>query len=199
MNPLHAALRLQLLASVARDVPLGEVRHDDRPVFVAEGYGGRPIEAFPPYRFYRLFHEGSRDEASDRFSDWYVEQFRKYGSAPKRLGGMQNGTFHRLLSSIAGGDPGALLPPESAGDDLVRRAAVLRVEQRMALFEAIRDLGYQLARAKPVLGVRKERNVYLTGGHHRAAALRVLGQGSLPQVSVFLPRALRTLKRLHFV
>ena len=103
MNHLRAALRLQVLSSLARDVSLDEIRHDDRPVFVAEGYGGRPIECFPPCLFYRLFHEGRCDEASDRFSDWYVEQFRKYGSVAKKLGGMRNGTFHRLLSTVSGG------------------------------------------------------------------------------------------------
>lgn len=199
MNPLHAALRLGVLASLARDVALEEIRHDDRPVFVSEGYGGRPIDFFPPFRFYGLFHEGRRDEAFEKFSDWYVEQFRRYGSVAKKLGGMQNGSFHRLLSSVSGGDSETLLAPASVSQDLLRRAALLRVEQRMELFEAIRDLGYQLARAKPVLGVRRDRNVYLTGGHHRAAALKVLGQGSFPRISVFAPRALGTLKKLHIV
>jgi hypothetical protein len=199
MNPLHAALRLQVLASLARDVSLEEIRHDDRPVFVAEGYGGRPIDCFPPFRFYRLFHDGRRDEACEGFTAWYVEQFRRYGSVPKKLGGMQNGSFHRLLQSVSGGDPGAMPAPESTSDEILWRAALLRVEQRMALFEAIRDLGYQLTRAKPVLGVRRDRHVYLTGGHHRAAALKVLGQASFPQISVFPPRALRTLKTLHIV
>jgi len=54
MNPLHTALRLLVLASLAREVPLEEVRHDDRPVFVSEGYGGRPIDCFPPLQIYRL-------------------------------------------------------------------------------------------------------------------------------------------------
>lgn len=199
MNPLHSALRLQVLASLARDVSLEEIRHDDRPVFVSEGYGGRPIECFPPYRFYRLFHGGSRDEAFESFSAWYVDQFRKYASVPKKLGGMQNGSFHRLLRSVSGGDAGTAPAPEATSDDLLQRAAVLRVEQRIALFEAIRDLGYQVARSTPVLAVRRDRNVYLTGGHHRAAALKVLGQRSFPRVSVFRPRALRTLKKLHIV
>jgi hypothetical protein len=199
MNHLRTALRRQLLASLARDVPLEQIRHDDRPVYRSEGYGGRPIESFPPFRFYRLFHEGRRDEAFETFSAWYVDQFRKYASVPKKLGGMQNGSFHRLLLSISGGDSGTVLAPGSPSEDLLRRAAMRRVEQRVALFEDIRDLGYQLARAKPVLGVRRDRNVYLTGGHHRAAALKVLGQPSLPRVSVFPPRALRTLKRLRIV
>jgi hypothetical protein len=188
-----------VLASLARDVSLDQVRHDDRPVYCFEGYGGRPISCFPPFQFYRLFHEGRRDEAFERFSDWYVDQFRKYASVPKKLGGMQNGSFHRLLLSVSGGDSGTLPALGSTSEGLLRRAAMLRVEQRMALFEGIRDLGYQLGRPKPVLGVRRDRNVYLTGGHHRAAALTVLGQQSFPRVSVFPPRALRTLKSLHIV
>jgi hypothetical protein len=199
MNQLRVALRLRVLASLARDVPLDQVRHDDRPVYRFEGYGGGPIACFPPFRFYRLFHDGRRDEAFETFSAWYVDQFRKYASVPKKLGGMQNGSFHRLLLSISGGDSGAVLALGSPSEDLLRRAAMLRVEQRMALFEGIRDLGYQVVRAKPVLGVRRDRNVYLTGGHHRAAALTVLGQQAFPRVSVFPPRALRTLKSLRIV
>ena len=148
MNPLRASFRLRVLASLARDVPLEEIRHDDRPVFVSEGYGGRPITSFPPFEFYRLFHEGKRDEAFERFSAWYVDQFRKHESVPKKLGGMRNGTFHRLLLSLS--EDGA------AGDDLLRRAARLRAEQRMAIFESIRDVGYQPALGKPVIGVRRD-------------------------------------------
>ena len=199
MNPLREALRRQVLASLARNVSLEQIRHDDRPVYVSEGYGGRPIECFPPFQFYRLFHGGARDEAFERFSAWYVDQFRKYASVPKKLGGMQNGTFHRLLLSVSGGDSDSVLAPGSTSDDLLRRAAMLRVEQRMALFEGIRDDGYQVARTRPVLGVRRDREVYLIGGHHRAAALKVLGQRSLPCVAVFPPRALRTLKSLRIV
>ena len=111
MNPLREALRRQVLASLARDVSLEQIRHDDRPVYVSEGYGGRPIECFPPFQFYRLFHGGARDEAFERFSAWYVDQFRKYASVPKKLGGMQNGTFHRLLLSVSGGDSDSVLAP----------------------------------------------------------------------------------------
>jgi hypothetical protein len=199
MNQLRAALRLRVLASLARDVSLDQVRHDDRPVYRFEGYGGRTIACFPPFRFYRLFHEGRRDESFERFAAWYVEQFRKYASVPKKLGGMQNGSFHRLLLSISGGDSGSVLAPGSTSEDLLQRAAMLRAEQRMALFEGIRDLGYQVRLAKPVLGVGRDRNVYLTGGHHRAAALMVLGQPWFPRVSVFPPRALRMLKSLRIV
>ena len=199
MNRLRTALRMLILATLAREVALEEIRHDDRPVFVSEGYGGRPIDSFPPCRFYRLLHEGRRDEAFEKFSGWYVEQFRKYASVPKKLGGMQNGTFHRLLTSVAGNDGGTLLLPASASKDLLGRAARLRVEQRMALFEGIRDHGYQPALGKPILGVRRNGCVYLIGGHHRAAALEVLGRRTLPAVSVFDPRALRTLKGLRVV
>lgn len=199
MNPLRARLRLGLLESVARDVCLDEVRHNERPVYVAEGYGGQPIECFPPFRFYRLFHDGRADEARAGFAAWYVEQFRKYASVPKSLGGMQNGTLHRLLRSLAGDEGGAAPAPGAVGEDLLRRAAALRVEQRLALFEGIRDLGYQLGRTTPVLAVRRNGHVYLTGGHHRAAALAVLGQRELPHVSIFRAPVLGALKGLRVV
>ena len=198
MHPIRKALRLRILAAVDREVPIADLRHDDRPVFVAEGYGGRAIEHFPPFRFYRLVAEGRREEAAHHFAAWYAEQFSKYADVPKQLGGMRGGTLFRLAATVC---EEAGVPFESGvsrADGAVGVAIARRVEQRIALFEDIAANGFLRARSTPILGLRRGALVYLTGGQHRAAALAVAGRKALP-VSVFAPETLRFLKRVKLV
>ena len=194
------SVRRALLAGLARDVPLAAVRHNDRPVYVEEGYGGRPIEHFPPYRFFRLYREGQPDQARAEFRAWYREQYRRYAGVPKQQGGMQGGTLHRLVASQCEAE-GVELPADGAAvaEAPLERAIGRRVEQRFALLESLRERGYDRALAPPILALRRGPECHLLGGHHRAAALRVLGQERLPGVSVFPPSAFRALKRTGIV
>ncbi len=194
------AVRLLILRRLARDVPFEQVRHDARAVHLEEGYGGRPIECFPPFTFYRSFADGRSEEAIASFRSWYREQFTKYARVPKRLGGMQNGSLYRLVASqcAAEGLPFPVDDPSTSIGPL-ERAIALRVSQRIELFVSIRDKGFLPAASTPILGIRRTGRVYLTGGHHRAAALRVLGHATFPRVSVFDPALLRALKALRIV
>jgi hypothetical protein len=200
MQRVRSVIRDRVLRGARHDVSLERLRHNDRPVYVAEGYGGRPIECFPPCRFFRLHEDGRPEEASAAFCDWYRVQFRKYAGVPKRLGGMQNGTLHRLLAEVCR-EAGVLLPSDPAAVDgsLLERAIALRVAQRFELLQAIRRDGYLPTRAKAVLAWRRGEDVVLTGGHHRAAALQVLDREALPAVSVFPAQAFRSLKRLGII
>lgn len=200
MNPLRRRLRAAILRALARDVPMAQVRHDDRPVFVAEGYGGRPIEEFPPCGFYGLALAGREEEARAAWRAWYREQFRKHGREPKRDGGMRGGTLYRLVAALCAedgvpfdGDVDAVPEPTLA------RAIERRVGERLDLLASIRTHGYLLSRSTPVLALRRSGAVYLTGGQHRAAALRALGHDTMPQLSVFSPALLRALKRIRVV
>jgi hypothetical protein len=198
LNPIRKALRVRILAAVDREVPIADLRHDDRPVFVAEGYGGRAIEHFPPYRFYRVVAEGRREEAAHHFAAWYAEQFSKYADVPKKLGGMRGGTLHRLAARVCEEAGVPFEAGASRADGPLGVAIARRVEQRIALFEDIQANGFQRARSTPVLGMRRGALVYLTGGQHRAAALAVVGRPTMP-VSVFAPATLRRLKRAKIV
>jgi hypothetical protein len=200
MNPARRAVRLLVLGWLACDVPFEQLRHDDRAAYVKEGYGGRPIECFPPFGFYRLFAAGRSEEAVDSFRSWYREQFRKYARVPKRLGGMQDGSLYRLVASecVAEGVPFRADEP-ALSDSPLERAIELRVSQRLELFASIRDRGFLSSASTPILGIRRPGEIRLTGGHHRAAALRVLGYATFPSVSVFQPSLHRALKALRIV
>jgi hypothetical protein len=198
VNPIRKAIRLRILHARERSVPIADLRHDDRPVFVAEGYGGRPIEQFPPYRFYGLVAQGRREDAVHHFAAWYHEQFQKYAQVPKQLGGMRGGTLYRLVAAVCA-EAGTLFDGDaSRAEAPLADAIARRVEQRIALFEDIGANGYRVERTTPILGIRRGALVYLTGGQHRAAALAVLGVREMP-IAVFGPAALRLLKRAKIV
>jgi hypothetical protein len=198
VNRLRKAIRLRILDAVERPVPIADLRHDDRPVFVAEGYGGRAIEHFPPYRFYGLVAEGRREDAARHFAAWYHDQFQKYAQVAKKLGGMQGGTLYRLVAAVCAEAGMAFDGDASRAEAPLADAIARRVEQRIALFEDIQANGYQRERTTAILGIRRGALVYLTGGQHRAAALAVLGAREMP-ISAFAPDTLRRLKRAKIV
>jgi hypothetical protein len=198
LNPIRKALRLRILHALEREVPIGDLRHDDRPVFVAEGYGGRPIEHFPPYRFYGLVAEGRREEAAHRFAAWYTEQFHKYAQVPKKLGGMRGGTLYRLVAAVCEEAGVPFEGDASRAEHPLAEAIARRVDQRIALFADLAANGWVRERTTPILGIRRGALVFLTGGQHRLAALAVLGRPTMP-VSVFGPATLRRLKGMKIV
>jgi hypothetical protein len=184
-----------MLGPLARDVSFADLRHDDKPVHKAEGYGGQPIDAFPPCRFFRLREAGSADQARDQYHAWYREQFDRYRFMEKAVGGMKNGSLYRLVAKLHEGE-GEPLSAErpTFRDDLIDRAIELRVRQRFELLDSIKQQGYQSAGPDRVIGISRGGRVYLSGGHHRAAALLAINEGVMPGVLVLSP-ATRTLLR----
>jgi hypothetical protein len=179
----------------ARDVPLDLLRHNDTPVYAREGYGGRPIAAWPIYGFIRAYSDGFAEVARREFAAWYGEQLAKHQDVPVALGGMSRGSLYRAIEAAhrAGGVElnGSL---RHAREEIVAACIAERVEQRLALVDAIRKEGYVPERAGRVMAIRKGGGVYLKGGHHRAAILKALGHETFPGL-VVLPRPLYALVR----
>lgn len=162
-----------------QSVPFSKIRHSELPFYRAEGYGGTPVEEWPMYRFFKRYLEGEREAARENFEDWYREQFVKYHRAPKAKGGMYEGSLYQLIKSRC------KELPEVASAECKNAVISERVDERFALLEDVKRHGYELMRAERIDAVRKGGFVYLRGGHHRAAALRVLGFTELPGVLVF--------------
>lgn len=168
------------------------IRHSDRLCYVEEGHGGREIEAWPIYRFFRDYVNGRPDQAAADFAHWYYQQFMRYRHVPKRIGGMQAGSLARMLETIKN-DKKNLQPLQNGKEvstaelesEVLRDAIAVRVKQRFKLVDSIRDHGYVPDSDDPIIGIRKNSFVYLEAGHHRAAALRVLRWQVLPQVLIF--------------
>jgi hypothetical protein len=183
---------------LARDVSFADLRHDDRPVHRAEGYGGQSIEAFPPYTFYLLHETGSAEKAEERYRAWYREQFDKYLFMEKPVGGMKNGSLYRLVVALHQRQQVPLSGPRPAfREDLVEQAIRLRVNERFGLLHSIKQKGYRRSPADPVVGVVRADHVYLSSGHHRAAALRAIRKSVVPGVLVLSPTARYVFRRLR--
>jgi hypothetical protein len=182
-----------------RDIPLSLIRHNDLPCYVKEGYGAKPIEMWPVYNFFSLYQHGEKEQAIQNFVTWYDEQLLKYSHTPKSEGGMCKGSLYTLIENYCN------VPFEEV-DPLCKTKAIReRVMQRFHLFEVIQQEGYRPERAERILAFKKNGCVYLEGGHHRAAILRVLGKDTLPSVLVFpnqfiynLVRFLRNIKHGNF-
>jgi hypothetical protein len=183
------------------DVAIVRLRHDSRHVHLQEGYGGQPIERFPPYEFFRHYTFGDVDGAKAAFRAWYVEQFRKYQGVSKAKGGLHNGSLYRKVVAVhqrAGVVLAAKQPVFQ--QDLVERAIDQRVEERFAFFASVKDRGYKPEASDPVFGVlHDDDTVHLMHGHHRAAAVLALGNETLSRVTVLTPRTLAVFSRLRLV
>jgi hypothetical protein len=169
-----------------RPVAIDVIRHDDKPCFLGEGHGGKPVEYWPVFRFFSLYLSGSREAGFDGFCEWYKEQYSRYWNTPKEYGGVRGGSMFRLIRSMHeknglsfDGDPVTASP--EIFDEAVRE----RVRQRFELADAIRTHGYQTSAGSTAYGVRKNGAVMLIGGHHRAAILRALEHTSIPAVAVY--------------
>jgi hypothetical protein len=183
---------------LAKEVSFVELRHDDKPVHRTEGYGGQPIEAFPPFRFYRLHETGQPHEAYEQYRAWYREQFDRYMHTEKAIGGMRNGSLYRLVVAL---HQRGLVPLSGERPafrrDLVDRAIRQRVDDRFQLLDSIKQRGYVRSPSDPVVGVARADRVYLSSGHHRAAVLRAIRKPGVPGVLVLSPTARRVLRRLR--
>jgi hypothetical protein len=160
------------------DVPLSQVRHNDLPCYIAEGYGGQSIEVWPMYKFFSQYLSGEKEVAIQNFEEWYREQLTKYCNTPKSEGGMYRGSLYTRIVNTCGGTFDTV--ETSCKNSVIRE----RVRQRFALLEAIQK-EYRLDQTEPIHAIKKSGGIYLVRGHHRAAVLYALGRKVLPGVLVF--------------
>jgi hypothetical protein len=170
-----------------KNVPLEHLYFNDKPVYVAEGFGGRPLENWPVAGFFRRYAAGEYEAARQEFIAWYLDQFRRQGHLPKKVGGMYQGTLYRIIKQ----QHKAADRPFSVGKGvmslfIVEKATAIRVDQRLNFFEGVMNSGFcpELS-DHPVVGIRRGSKIVLQEGHHRAAAFIALGKKHIPQMLVF--------------
>lgn len=169
----------RLTRCLLRSVPIACLRHDDARAYRQEGFGGKPLEAWPVTGFFRQYLAGDQDGAREGFAAWYEDQLAKYASVPKSVGGMREGSLYRLVERRG-------RAPFAQVDPAIRKAAIYeRVDARLAFLETIRREGYHSDPKDRIAAIRKGNSFYLLGGHHRAAALLALGAREVPEVFVF--------------
>lgn len=165
------------------EVPLSAIRCDAKAVHVREGWGGKPIDAFPITRFFvhRVYGDDTRD-TRDAMARWMVLQWVRYRDVPKALGGMRGGSFSRIVAELA-----ARSDLDAAG--VIEAAARRRADERLALLESIRA-AYE-PRPPHACGTWIDGCFHLVDGHHRAAALWALRRGTIVCETLFAGDGLR--------
>ena len=175
----------QFLESLARrhlkTVPISGVRCEKKPAGIQEGWGGEPIESFPPFGFFSLFDAGEVEKAVKDMEDWYYERMvtAQLIKMPKRDGGMAGGSLFREISRLHDAKGIALRADlRNADDSILRQAINLRVQQRFSLFKSIRLQGHCFA--WDYVRMMPDGDLFtLIDGHHRVAAMAVCGQSSV--------------------
>ncbi len=184
-----------------RDVAVDQLRVESTHIGLQEGYGGQPIERFPPWAYFQQHVRGESEPARVAFALWYAEQFRKYRNVSKDKGGMHRGSLYRevLAEHARAGVEVAARQPVFR-DDLVATAIERRVAQRIAFLDGIRSRGYRPVASDPIFALEHaDGSVHLLGGHHRAAALSALGESMLPRVTLLTPRMRDVFARLRIM
>jgi hypothetical protein len=168
-----------------KNVDFTRLRTSDQEAYVKEGWGGKGIKEWPVYSFYRAYLNGEREIAYAAFSDWYLDQLRKYHATPKEKGGMLRGSLYTLIvqkyaeKGINHSDDIFLDP------SVVMLAIKERVDQRFALLESVTRKGHVIDFDDAIVGIKKKGHIYIVNGHHRWAILELLSYHSIPEVRVF--------------
>ncbi len=179
-----------------RNVPLDIIRHNDSECYCKEGFGGQPIGKWPIYSFFYSYINFDNNIAKNQFKEWYKNQFYKYYNTPKKIGGMHKGSLYRLIEEkYFIKDLKKQMCLDNSIKFTIEKAIEFRVFQRMELLEDIRQNGYK-KESDLIMGINKNKLIYLLGGHHRAAILKVLGYNSLPRVYIFYNKFFYYLWRL---
>lgn len=162
-------------------IPIASIRLETTKVPLKEGWGGKSIESFPPYQFFKTYIKGDQQVAKDAMAKWYYERFirdEEYAIC-KADGGMQGGSLWRVIAQLHRENQIDLKTDLSnANEALIRKGIKMRVSDRFLLLESIRTKGYYCC--WDYIRVKKQDDNYtLIHGNHRVAALAVTGHLSV--------------------
>jgi len=168
-----------------KSVDLQLIVHNDRSEYVKAGYGGRPIELWPFYKFIRDHIYGDEDAARLEWVEWLTKEFQRTCMIPKKHGGMFRGSVHKLSLADSGDDNSiAWDDPRLLDNKKVYQGALRLVNSRLKMVDSIVSDGYIPSFGHPIVGETKKGKIFLNGGHHRAATLYALGYKSIPSVTI---------------
>lgn len=159
-----------------RTIPIAAVRCQEQPFSERLGFSGKPIEYFPPCRFYELALADPQ-KAHASFADWLrsclldLEAWK----VPQAEGGWQNGSLVRAIYEIHREQGRALTSFELADRALIAQAIDQRVTYYLGLLTAIQEAGFKKSLYPPIYCRARRDLFFLENGHHRMSVLKVLG------------------------
>jgi hypothetical protein len=171
-----------------RDVPIEAIRCDEKPFM--RGFASAPITGFPVYR---VFSEYLVDplEARRLLEEWYWDWWVNHRAwrVSKQAGGGRGGSLWSAVKKVHANAGKHLDGDMSVADpDLLKVAFKEVTNYRISILESIRDRGYVHNAKSPIRATARNGLLYLTGGHHRVAALAALGHETVPLIIARVPR-----------
>jgi len=159
-------------------VEIKKLRHSNLKIYSEEGYGGKQIEFFPPFKFLLQYHVGNKSNSEANFTKWYFDSYLKYFNEPKSIGGMKFGSLDSRIRKLNIG--------EINSKTIVRNSSIVineikvLVSNKFHLYESIKKDGLNLFKRDRIRVVNKSGKFLIEGGHHRVAILKILGYRSAP-------------------
>lgn len=157
-------------------VPIESVRCRNDPFKKLQGCAGEPIALFPPSEFFRVsINEPVR--AHSEYAAWLREWLldRSAYTVPASRGGWANGSLVREVRRVHRESGIILGELDSAIPALVDEAISQRVDHYLGVFQSIRSHGLKRLQFPPIYCLDNGTSYGLENGHHRTAALWVLG------------------------
>lgn len=197
MKNFVVAVFEKIINMYLKDIPVLNIRLVKTRTSIKEGWGGKSIESFPPYQFFKTYIKGDKERATKSFEQWYYNRLIKDGqyAVAKADGGMRGGSLYRLIAELHRGEGIKLKSNFSNADEvLIHQGIKMRVLDRFALLNSIRSNGYYCC--WDYIRVKKEGDSYtLIHGNHRVAALALSGYSSV-MAATSRPLPLRIATRL---
>jgi len=163
---------------------IDDLRCQILPFSEIQGFSGKPIDHFPPYQFFNQYTKNSR-QAQINFYNWlhYCLIDLQGWKIPKKQGGWQNGSLHKLIIKLHADNNISLVDMLDADSDLLSSAISSRVNYYLTLFEKVKNDIENGDKIDPIscFPENSEGLIIIYDGHHRTAALKILG---LTQVDV---------------
>ena len=168
-------LRLRMRKRVIK-VPIDELRCQEKSFYELQGFSGRTIDHFPPCRFFEL---GLTDpeKAYDAHCRWlrkWLLDMQAWKIHPSE-GGWAKSSLARTVFQVHQEHGIVLTDLEQADPTLIDEAIGRRARYYLDLFDSIKEKGYIRSLYPPVYCRAKDGLYMIQNGHHRVAALWVLG------------------------
>ena len=150
----------------------------DDVVYKGQDFAGAPLEHFPMVDIFRLY-DSDQHAALEKFRHWMQEWLlvRQGWKIPKRKGGMAKGSLYTLVHELHRDKYRRKLHDfERCDKQLIDKAIVTRARHYFVdVYESIKNRGYDDSMNPPITCVQRGESYMIKNGHHRAAALLVLG------------------------
>lgn len=158
-------------------LPIAKIRCQEKPFSELLGFSGKPIEYFPPYKFYKVAMT-DQEIAYTYFFDWLRKCLLELEGwkVPKSEGGYAGGSLVKRIYRLHKEHGSELTNFEDADPTLIDEAVSQRAKYYLELFNYInmnkeKNSFYQPIYCYP----ENESGLYMIfDGHHRVSALRSL-------------------------